>query len=242
MAEREPIFNLPGAVLAVLAALVGLHGVRELLSPEAADRMIISLAFIPARYAGALADIPGGELAAVTSFLTHIFVHADITHLLINSAWLLAFGSILSRRLGAARFYAVLGLGGIAGAVAFLSLHWGEPVPVVGTSGAIAALMGAVLRFLFVALDRRQGYLLRENPAAIPAMSLSQALTDRRVVVASALFIAINLLAIVGFGALGSSGAIAWEAHVGGYLFGLLAFGAFDVASRNAPDAASDFE
>ncbi len=149
-------------------ALVGLHGVRELLSPEAADRMIISLAFIPARYSGALANIPGGELAAATSFLTHIFVHADLTHLLINAAWLLAFGSILSRRLGATRFFAVLGLGGIAGAVAFLSLHWGEPVPVVGASGAIAALMGAVLRFLFVALDRRQGYLLRENPSGHP--------------------------------------------------------------------------
>jgi membrane associated rhomboid family serine protease len=41
------------------------------------------------------------------------------------------------------------------------------------------------------------------------------------------------LLAIFGFGKFGASGTIAWEAHVGGYFFGLLAFGAFDSAMQN---------
>jgi membrane associated rhomboid family serine protease len=40
-------------------------------------------------------------------------------------------------------------------------------------------------------------------------------------------------LAIIGFGKFGASGAIAWQAHVGGYLFGLFAFGAFDTAMQN---------
>jgi membrane associated rhomboid family serine protease len=54
-------------------------------------------------------------------------------------------------------------------------------------------------------------------------------------VLTSLAFVGLNLLAIIGFGKFGEVGAIAWEAHVGGYLFGLLAFGLFDSAAQNAP-------
>ncbi|MGQ0456141.1 MAG: rhomboid family intramembrane serine protease [Hyphomicrobium sp.] len=240
--DREPIFNIPGSVLAVLAAFAGVMGLSSILPADEADRFTLAMAFIPARYADTAYVIPGGELANLTSFFTHVFTHADLTHLLINSAWLLAFGSILSRRIGAIRFFAFLLAGGVAGALAYLALHWGQPVPVVGASGAIAALMGGVMRFLFVALDRRQGYLLREDPAAIPAMSVAAALSDRKIVLSSALFVGVNLLAMIGFGQFGSSSGIAWEAHLGGYAFGLLAFGAFDVATHNASPSAVDLE
>jgi membrane associated rhomboid family serine protease len=242
MSSREPIFNVPGPVISLLAAFAGVHGLREWLAPADADRLIVALAFIPARYTATDYAIPGGDIAGATSFLTHAFTHADLTHLFINSAWLLAFGSILARRIGPARFFAFFASGAIAGALAYLAMNWGQPTPVVGASGAIAALMGAVMRFLFVAIDRRQGYLLRENPAAIPAMSLARALSDRRILAASAIFIAINLLALIGFGALGEAGGIAWEAHVGGYLFGLVAFGFFDVAPQHEFHSSLDAE
>jgi membrane associated rhomboid family serine protease len=53
-------------------------------------------------------------------------------------------------------------------------------------------------------------------------------------------FIAINLLAVVGFGKFGASGAIAWQVHIGGYLFGLLAFGFFDSAAQNDFDDSTE--
>lgn len=239
---REPIFNVPGPVLALLAAFAAVHGLRLLLAPADAENLLIASAFIPARYVGFSYEIPGGEIAAVTSVFTHMFTHADLTHLFVNSAWLLAFGSILARRIGPLRFFAFFICGGLAGALAYLVMHLGEPTPVVGASGAIAALMGAVMRFLFVAIDSGKGYLLRENPAVIPAMSLAQSLSDRRIVLASLVFIAINLLAIVGFGTLGEAGGIAWEAHVGGFLFGLFAFGLFDVAPQHEAQSAIDIE
>ena len=95
-------------------------------------------------------------------------------------------------------------------------------------------MMGAVMRFLFIAIDARQGYLLREHPAAIPLLPLNAVIRDRRIVIASAIFIAINLLAVIGFGSFGAVGSIAWEAHLGGYLFGIAAFGLFDVATQNS--------
>jgi membrane associated rhomboid family serine protease len=231
--SKEPIFNAPGAVLAFIAAMAAVHAGRHfLLSPEANEDVLLALAFIPTRYSGFTADIPGGELAKYTSFLTHIFVHADLVHLTVNSVWFLAFGSVVCRRLGAFRFLLFATCGGMAGAAAFLFVHPSLPATVIGASGAVATLMGGVMRFLFNAIDSGQGYLLRDDPAGIPRMSLATALKDRRVVLATIVFVAVNLLAIVGFGKFGTVSAIAWEAHLGGYFFGLLAFALFDTALR----------
>jgi membrane associated rhomboid family serine protease len=231
--NREPIFNVPGAVLATLAVLIAVHAVLSLLPPDQYTWWVLALAFIPARYSGFASEIPGGDVAAVTSFVTHMTVHADLTHLAFNSAWLLAFGSVLCARIGGLRFLTFSITGGISGALLFLLFNPGLAAPVIGASGAISAMMGGVMRFLFNAIDRGEGHLLRQQPSAIPAVTVRGALQDRRILLASAVFLGINLLAIIGFGKFGAAGAIAWEAHVGGYLFGLLAFGAFDVAARN---------
>jgi len=240
VADREPIFNIPVGVLATLAVLIGVHIALSVMTEDQFTWWILALAFIPARYAGLAAELPGGEPALVTSFVTHMAVHADIVHLSFNALWLLAFGSVLCWRIGSLRFLAFSISGGIAGALLFLALNPGLAAPVIGASGAIAAMMGGVMRFLFSAIDQRQGYLLRENPAAIPRVPLASALKDRRVVLTSVVFIAVNLLAIFGFGKFGASGTIAWEAHVGGYFFGLLAFGAFDSAMQNGSPKSFD--
>lgn len=239
---HEPIFNVPWPVLAVSGVLIALHVALQWMSVAEAERVLVALAFIPARYSGYAADIPGGGLASATAFVTHMLVHGDTTHLAINTAWFLAFGSVVCRRLGAAWFMAFIACAAAAGATAFLATHVGEFTLMIGASGAVAGLMGAVMRFLFTAIDRRQGYLLSKAPQLIALMPLGQTLGDRRVIVASALFIGINLLALVGFGLMGSAGAIAWEAHLGGYAFGLLAFGLFDPAAQHVSPSAPDLE
>jgi membrane associated rhomboid family serine protease len=219
--------------MGILVVLVAVHVALSLMTPDNQNWWLLALAFIPARYAGLASQLPGGDPALVTSFVTHMAVHADLIHLGFNAAWLLAFGSVLCWRIGSLRFLAFSITGGIAGALFFLALNPGLLAPVIGASGAISAMMGGVMRFLFNAIDNHQGYLLRENPAAIPSVSLAAALRDRRIVFFSIAFIGLNLLAIIGFGKFGASGAIAWQAHVGGYLFGLFAFGAFDTAMQN---------
>ena len=242
MADREPIFNVPVGVTGTLAVLIGVHILLSLLPAHEASWWVFALAFIPARYTELVTQLPGGELAAFTSFVTYMAVHADIIHLGFNSVWLLAFGSVLCWRIGSVRFLLFSIAGGIVGALLFLVLNPGLVAPVIGASGAIATMMGGVMRFLFNAIDRRRGFLLREDPAAIPRVSLIGALKDPRVVLTSVVFIAINLLAMVGFGKFGASGAIAWQVHIGGYLFGLLAYGLFDSASQNHPDDSAEFD
>ena len=214
--------------------MIAVHAARQFLDDQDDLWWLVALAFIPARYAGLANELPGGSIASVTSWVTHVFVHADMVHLIINSAWLLAFGSVVCRRVGALRFFAFTIASGIAGALLFLAIRPGLVAPVVGASGAVAGLMGGVMRFLFSAIDLGEGRRLSDRPAEIPAMSLKQALADRRIQIATAAFVALNLLAMIGFGAFGTGASIAWEAHLGGYFFGLLCFGFFDIAPQQA--------
>lgn len=225
--RREPIVNAPYVVLGLLAAFALVHGVRAFLSELDDAYLVLVLGFIPARYGGSPFELPGGDVSAVTSFITHMFVHGDPLHLLINSAWLLAFGTPLARRLGSVRF---LGFGAvcvIAGALTFLALNPGLLAPMVGASGAVSGMLGGLLRFLFNALDRGGAGLIPEGARDVPRMDLGEMLNDRRVLLTVGLWVLLNFLFSLGFGGLAEQG-IAWEAHLGGFFAGLISFGAFD--------------
>ncbi|MFA5900803.1 MAG: rhomboid family intramembrane serine protease [Hyphomicrobium sp.] len=227
MSRHEPMFNVPASVLAVLATMVVVHAVRINLGEDWDTWLTLALAFIPARYSGFAAQLPGGDIASVTSFLTHTLVHGDWIHLALNGAWLVAFGAAIANRVGTMRFLLLYAFCAVAGAATFLAVNPGLMMPMVGASGAISGLMGATMRFLFSATDGPGLAALREDPRSVPLMPLKVALTDRRVVVVTIVFLIANLLAVFGLGSVGVSG-IAWEAHIGGYFAGLLFFGFFD--------------
>ena len=227
MQRHEPMFNVPGAVMGVIAVLVGVHASITFLPEMWSTWLEIALAFIPARYANFPEAIPGGDVASVTSFLTYAFVHASVMHLVINSVWLLAFGGAIANRLGTKPFLLFSALCAIAGAVLFLVFNFGLPVPMVGASGAVSGMMGGTMRFLFVTMDGEGLRALRDNPRAVQLMPLRQAVFDRRVLAVSGAFVVANILAVYGMGGV-SAGGIAWEAHLGGYFAGLLSFGLFE--------------
>jgi membrane associated rhomboid family serine protease len=231
---REPILNVPSVVVAVLVVLGLVHAVRELLLPDNIDRALVwTLAFVPARYdASALTDglLPGGSLAEIFSFVTYALLHADLTHIGFNAVWLLAFGSPVARRFGAWRFLAFLVVTVAAGAVANLLVHAGELAPMIGASAGISGMMGAAARFAFQpggSLDFRHGD--RSNADRVPAAPLLVALRNPRVLTFLAVWFGLNLLFGLGsMSFIGESQNVAWEAHVGGFVAGLLLFGLFD--------------
>lgn len=105
----------------------------------------------------------------------------------------------------------------------------------VGASGAVSGLMGGVFRFLFNA-QRFGGYqILRAYPRLIPRMTLGQAIRSRGVVIATLVWLGVNLLFATDLSHLITEGEIAWEAHVGGFLVGFLTFGWFDQAEVSVP-------
>jgi membrane associated rhomboid family serine protease len=234
--KREPLFNIPPVIVAVLTALALVHAVRTLvLSNEQDIEFVLTFAFIPARYdtsavlGGAL---PGGFGAELWTFVTYALIHADWTHFGVNAVWLLPFGSAVARRFGAARFLAFFALTAAAGAAMHLVTHAGEPSPVIGASAAISGTMAAAMRFAF----QRGGPLSfwRQGEAdsyRVPAIPLIGVLSDLRVLAFLAVWFGINIL--FGLGSfpmigLGSDQVVAWQAHIGGFLAGLILFSWFD--------------
>jgi len=236
--EREPIFNVPRVVVVLLGTFAVVHLVLYLLPEEQAAWLTAALAFIPARLTGLASELPGGDLAGVSQFVTHLFVHGDFTHLAINSAWLLAFGSPVARRTGGARFLVFFILCGIAGALVYVAFSRAALSMMVGASGAISGLMGAAFRFLFQALRDGDTEGLAGKTRHAPLMSLKATLTDRRIMLAVVGWTLVNLLMAWGASGLMDGANIAWEAHLGGFYMGLLTFGFFDRSQTIHHDAA----
>lgn len=225
MKQRQPILNAPGVVVGLLGIFVLLHLVRSF---DEEAWLTALLAFIPARLSGMAGELPGGEIASITQFVTHQFLHGDITHLLVNSAWFLAFGTSVARRTGTVRFLAFFLLCGIAGAALYAVLNSSAASMMIGASGAISGLMGAAIRFLLRPLSEGDADGIAAKTRHPPLMSLRATLTDQRVLAVVAGWTLLNVVMAWGASGLVGGMSIAWEAHLGGFYAGLLIYGWFD--------------
>ncbi len=241
-APREPILTLPGALTAYVLLLAAIHGVRMLLPYDIDDTVIQMFGFIPKRYDSTLLaiDFPGGTGAKVWTFVTYSLLHANIAHIGFNVLWLLPFGSALARRFGAVRFFAFMAVTAVAGALAHLVTHEHAVAPMIGASASVSGTMAAAMRFAFV----RGSFLSfsrgdADAAAKVPALSLMRALRNGRVLAFLAVWFGVNIIFGVGSISIGADGAsVAWQAHIGGFVAGLLLFALFDPVPRAAPDAA----
>jgi len=232
--DKEPFFNVPPVVVGTIVVLILVHVVRTFVLPYPVDRdFLLTFAFIPARYEATLLipdQYPGGFGAEIWTFVTYAFIHADLTHLGMNSAWFLPFGAALARRFGTLRFLVFLVVTAAAGAAAHLWSHFGEDVTMIGASASISGCMAAAMRFAF----QNGGPLSLWRPAdrdayRVPAASLLATFRNPRFLIFLGVWFGIN--ALFGLGSVpivGEGQEVAWQAHIGGFIAGLVLFGAFD--------------
>ena len=166
----------------------------------------------PQRWGLSAAALADGRFETL---LTSMVSHAGLIHLIVNLSALSTFSARLTPHLGfgvrGGWLYAVLlGLSGLAGGLMFLAVHPFGDIPMVGISGAICGLWGATLR-----LPPERGWALA------PLVSRQVAWGARQFAISNAIIFAI-IFALV-FLSGGGAGGLAWEAHLGGFLFGLLA-------------------
>lgn len=222
--KREPAFNLPGGLVLALALLLLVHIARTyLLSPEADDFVLLHFAFVPGCYAAACPEQGMGWLWAP---VTYSLLHGSWEHLIFNAFWMVAFGAPVVRRIGSVRFLLFWCLSAAAAVAFHTALHWGEMILVVGASGVVSGLMGAAARFVF----SPSGRISRQFAHLNRRLTIREALSNRSVLVFSGIWFLTNFL--IGFGQIFgpvAGGAVAWEAHIGGFLFGFLFFPLFDV-------------
>ncbi len=227
-------------ILGLLALLAAIHFVRTyLLTPSQDELMLGLMAFDPIRYEASILPggvLPGGVGAEVWTFFTYALIHGSWIHFGVNAIWLLPFGTAVARRFGPWRFMAFFVVTAAAGALAHLIAYAGLNAPVVGASAAVSGTMGGAMRFAF----QPGGPLnfLRTGEDAdyrVPAIPLTGVLRDPRVLIFLGVWFGINLL----FGATslsiagaGAGEVVAWQAHIGGFLAGLLLFSWFDPPSE----------
>ncbi len=233
--ERQPIFNLPAVVVGMLVVIVGIQAILSLLlSTYASDLVIWDFGFVPAGLTAPQTLPPevmtGG--ARIWTFVTYALLHGGWEHVGFNALWLAAFGSPLAWRFGAVRFLLFTAVGAIAGALLHLGLFPTDQAPLVGASASISAHMAGSARFVFAA----GGPMWRPaNTAAYrqPASPLGTIIRDRRVLVFLGAWFGLNLIFGIGTISQGiASSAIAWDAHIGGFLAGFLLFPLFDPVRR----------
>ncbi|WP_165498357.1 rhomboid family intramembrane serine protease [Siculibacillus lacustris] len=216
---REPIFDLPTALVVMVGVLIAVQVGRGFLSPADDVGVMANFAFVPDRFLGEAAEYvyPGGRGAWAWTFLTYALLHDGWVHLAFNAAMLAALGRMVIARTGLVRLLALLLAATVAGAALHLAVRWGDTTPMIGASGAVAGLFGAVPRLLFA-------------PPHAPLRSVGATLADPRARAFVFALVAMNVvLVVLGTAPFGlGGGEVAWAVHLGGFLVGFLGFAAFD--------------
>lgn len=197
-------------------ALIGLNTMcfaLELgLSDAALVRLFELLGVVPARYMdpewAAWAGLPRNSWP----FLTSAFLHAGWLHILSNMWALWLFGRSVEDRMGGARFLVFYLACGVASSVCHVLMNPESTVPAVGASGAIAGLMGAYL-FLF---PRSRMIVL------VPILFVPLFLELPAIVYLGVWFYLQLFSGALTLASASDVGGIAWWAHVGGFVAGVV--------------------
>ena len=159
-------------------------------------------------FGGIPAEIVAGE--DLYTLFTNMFLHAGFLHIIGNMLFLWVFADNIEATIGNINFIIFYLLGGLAASLVHIYLNPSSPIPTVGASGAIAAVLGAYI-VLFPKNNIRIRFLIFKpfNMTAILFLGI---------------WFVQNLFS--GIGTLGpesaQSGGVAWWAHIGGFVFGVL--------------------
>lgn len=198
-----PIVNTGIIALNVLVYLL------EMAQGDRLNQFILTYGLVPARY-----SVP--QIAAyftteqqAFSFLSFMFLHGGFWHLLGNMWSLYIFGDNVEDRLGSIRYLLFYILCGWASGISHLLINWHSQVPTIGASGAIAGVMGA-----YMILHPHSKIL-----TFIPIFFLPYFIEVPAFFFLGIWFI-FQFISAAGSSADGPG--IAWWAHIGGFVFGII--------------------
>jgi len=200
--KNYPVINTTIIVLNVFVFFIQLAQGQDL------TRFIHTYGLVPARY-----SIPsissyftlGQQLFP---FLSFMFLHGGFLHLLMNMWFLYIFGDNVEDKLGHFRYILFYLLCGFASGASHLVLNWHSQIPTIGASGAIAGVMGA-----YMILYPKSRIL-----TLIPFFFFFPIVEIPAIFFLGIWFIFQFLSAA----ASGGQGGIAWWAHIGGFIFGII--------------------
>jgi membrane associated rhomboid family serine protease len=209
-ADDNPTIRVPYITIGVIAACVVVF-LYQLTLPDmnAAERFIAAFAMIPAELFGYMDSRYPGAPPGYVTIVTSMFLHGSLLHLGGNMLYLWVFGNNIEDSMGPARFVVFYLLCGFAAAMAQALMDPTSEIPMIGASGAISGVLGA--------------YLVLHPSANV-----------RNILFLGIFFFWIRLpaVAVLGFwivvqainASLASNemGGVAWYAHLGGFVAGMV--------------------
>jgi membrane associated rhomboid family serine protease len=221
--DDVPSRTLPVVTVGLIAlnALVFLYQIslQGEASPEglrAARDFIFEFGLVPCRLTGTCTPVSGLLPPSVTVF-TSMFLHGGLLHVGGNMLYLWIFGDNVEDTLGHGRFVLFYLLSGAAAATAQTAFSTESSVPMIGASGAVSGVLGAYL-LLFP----------RANVLTLVVFGFFVRLVRIPAILVLGLWFLVQFLSgLAAWGGAASrgeavGGGIAWFAHVGGFLAGML--------------------
>ena len=206
--DDNPTRHFPWLTVTLIAANLAVFLYEVSLDPAALQALWSQWAFVPARF---LAD-PFSPFE-ITTIFSAMFLHAGWVHVIGNMLYLWIFGNNIEDRLGPLRFMLFYLTCGIAAALAQAFATPGAMVPTIGASGAVAGVLAAYLLL----------YPGASVVTIIPVFVFIQVARVPAFLVIGFWFV-LQLgsgLASLGAG-MADTGGVAWFAHIGGFVAGLL--------------------
>ncbi len=189
----------------------------EISMPEASlNRFLYTWGLVPSQLN------PAQPLSFVP-FFTHMFLHGGWLHVISNLWILFIFGDNVEDRMGSGRYLVFYLAGGIvAGGLQVFTAGAASDVPAIGASGAIAAVLGAY----FVFYPRARVLTL------IPIFIIPWMVTIPAILFLGIWFATQLFQGVAALSSTAASGGIAWWAHIGGFIFGLIMAYPFTVGRK----------
>ena len=222
--DRFAVVTVLFIVANVLVYFLLQDGGWELTSNTTGDWPVADYAAVPCELANECRS--RGSVSDVASVFSAMFMHGGILHLGGNMLFLWIFGNNVEDAMGPARFVLFYLVGGIAAMVLQTAIDPSSAVPTLGASGAVAAVLG--------------GYVLLHPRAGVVTLSLIP-LFFGVIVVPAMVVIGFWFAQQVLFAALelnsagDGGGGVAYFAHIGGFVFGLLVIKLIATRRRLAP-------
>jgi membrane associated rhomboid family serine protease len=191
-----PFFNLkiiPPFTRVLVLSFILVQIALALIPDDLAGPIVYTFGFVPGYFTGTLKPFPVG---AAFSPLTHIFIHGGWMHLAFNTVMTVTLCMFFEREFGTRRAIVFFFVSALCGALLYFALNPFSPSPMIGASGGISGLFGALI--IIVAKRGGLGSKVRSPWPLIAFWVFFLMLTG-----------------------MFSGDSTAWQTHIGGFLGGI---------------------
>jgi membrane associated rhomboid family serine protease len=212
--DNVPTHTVPIITVSLILVNIFIFVWNSMFSLSTTNEIITKYAFVPLEMSTAILSRPDLIPYNILTIITSMFLHGGVLHTAGNMLYLWIFGGNVEDMIGKARYLAFYLLSGVAAGVAQFSIDTTSPIPLIGASGAVSGILGAYLiLFPFARVKTLIFLFIFFTTFEVPA-----------IVLLTIWFI----LQIV----FSNGPGVAWFAHIGGFVFGLVAIYLFRIGRK----------